>query len=194
MNNKMYKGQEIWQTETHTHTQSCQHIQIFQKNVKHCDMPFWIPFLQKKCNQDNMQYLCMPFTFQSISAYLIHMVPPQFKRKTGDTYFDILFSLNGPCRWSRMPGFYEDEFAWHEFHVRWGRASVTFHLVQTDIRVSAHVRTHIRAHAHTHTHTHSLSCSFALSHCTLSCTVMQIKQRSETQMKVTLNSIIFTYF
>ena len=65
------------------------------------------------------------------------------------------FFLNGPCTWGRMPGFYEDEFAWHEFHVRWGRASVTFHLVQTDIRVSAHVRTHIRAHAHTHTHTHT---------------------------------------
>ena len=44
-------------------------------------MPFWIPFMQKKCNQDNRQYLFVPFTYQSISAYLIHMVPPLFRCK-----------------------------------------------------------------------------------------------------------------
>ena len=91
-----------------------------------------------------------------------------------------------------------------KFHVLWGRATVTIHPVQTDIHASAHVRTDTYARAHTHRHTHStththtnrhtLSCSLALSHGTLPCTVRQIKQRSETEMKVTLNSIIFTQF
>ena len=28
----------------------------------HCDMSYLIHFLQKKCNQDNIQYMCVPFT------------------------------------------------------------------------------------------------------------------------------------
>ena len=58
-----------------------------------------------------------------ISAYLIHMVPPHFKckdwnfccsssAKSEDTYFDIFF--NGPCTWSHMPGFSEDQFNLHD--------------------------------------------------------------------------------
>ena len=134
-----------------------------------------------------MQYLCVPFTFQRISVYLIHIVPPPFKRrdwkfccwsfaKTGYTYFYIFF-LNGPCTWSHMPGSFKDEFTWHELYVLWGRATVTFHPVQTDIHASAHVRTHTYMRTHTLTHTGLLrrlnymtwaSCALGQSNCHIS--------------------------
>ena len=58
------------------------------------------------------------------------------------------------------------------------------------MQVHIHANTHMRARAHTHTlkHTHFLALS--LSHETSLCAIMQRKQRSETQMKITLNSII----
>ena len=102
-----------------------------------------------------------------------------------------------------MPGFYEDELNSKDRSFIYSRAwQLTFHPVQADIHASAHVHanTHMRAHthvrtrarAHTHTHTHFPACSLSLIAHYHACIVMQIKQRSETQMKVTLNSIIFT--
>ena len=76
---------------------------------------YWIKFRRDsitmdiatcRCNQEIMQHLCMPFTFQSISAYLIHMVLPRFKRKDWkfcNACFNIF--LNDPCTWSHMLGF-----------------------------------------------------------------------------------------
>ena len=160
-----------------------------------------------------MQYLCVLFTFQSISAYLIHIVSPRFKQKdrkfccsslakTGDTSFDIFFFFffithlrEDACRvstkiiWILM--------TWVSCALGQGNCNISscadWHsckctCANTHIRARTHTRTHTRTHAHT------LSCSLALSHGTLSCTIMQIKQRSETQIKITLNSIIFTQF
>ena len=42
------------------------------------------------------------------------------------------------------------KFNSHEFHVLWGRASVIFDPVLTDIHGSAHMRTHTYTHTHTH--------------------------------------------
>ena len=51
--------------------------------------------------------------------------------------------------------------------------------------------TRIRARAHTHTLSFSLLWHMIMH---LSCTIIQIKQRSDTQIKITLNSITFTYY
>ena len=123
-----------------------------------------------------MQYLCVPFTFQSISAYLIHIVPPRFKQKIEDFVAPAwqklvtpisTFKKNGPCMWST--GQASTNISW--IRMAWvsklscplGQGKCNIHHVLTDIHASAHVRTHIhartRAREHTHTYTHSLSCS-----------------------------------
>ena len=141
-------------------------------------MPFWIPCFQKKNTLKTTCNTCVSHSHSKACHHVLNekikkFVAPAWQKPT--TPISTFFK-NGPCTCSRMPGFYEDEFAWHEFHVLWGGASVTFHPVQTDIHASTHVRTHIRVHTHTNTHFPAHS----LSHGTLSCTVMQIKQRSET--------------
>ena len=138
-------------------------------------MPVWIPFLQKKCNQDNMQYLCVPFTFQSISAYLIHIVPPRFKQKdwkccsslakTGDTYFNFFFSMahkrevaclaSEKISWIRM--------TWVPCALGQGNCNISPLYRLTVMQVHIHANTHRRARAHTHTlkHTHFLAVSLS---------------------------------
>ena len=125
-------------------------------------MPFWIPFLQKKCNQDNMQYLCVPFTFQSISAYLIHIVPPRFKRKIEDFVAPAWQKLATPIstvvalvRESHDTSFMSSGAGQLEYFTLYRLTSVQVHMCE---------HTHVRARAHTHAHTFLLARSLSW-HC-----------------------------
>ena len=135
----------------------------------------------------------------------MHIAPPCFKRsdwkfccpslaKTGDIYYNSFF--NGPCTWSRMPGFYEDKLNLHEFHVLWRRATVILFTLYRLTFMQVHTCEHTRARAHTHFPACSFSLSLSLSlsrHIIMHCHANKATFWN-TNEKEKLNSIIFTHF